>query len=91
MLVTPLSLRGAGLAAARHKNPSSAANASFVSGSSSFLLLFIDLLGIKQQESGLRPTYLLSVTMLILVAMQFSFLSKFDAAKRVIYEEHGLL
>lgn len=60
-------------------------------GSQSSSLLFLGLLGIKQQEAGLRPTYLLSVTLLILVAMQFSLLSIFNLAELVMYEEQLLL
>lgn len=65
-------------------------SASFLAPPSS-PLLFLDLLGIKQRELGLRPTHLLSVTLLILVAMQFSFLSIFSVAKLVMYEEQLLL
>ncbi len=65
-------------------------SASFLARPSS-PLLFLDLLGIKQRELGLRPTHLLSVTLLIVVAMQFSFLSIFSVAKLVMYEEQFLL
>lgn len=69
------------------KNWWNLANLSICSGSPSSPLLFLDLLGIKQRESGLWPTYLLSVTLLILVAMQFSFLSIFSVAKLVMFEK----
>lgn len=67
------------------------ANLSVVFSSPSPLLLFLGLLGIKQRELGLWPTHLLSVTSLILVAMQFSFLSIFNVAKLVMYEEQFVL
>lgn len=73
------------------KNRWNLANLSIISGSPSSLLLFLGLLGIKQRDSGLWPTHLLSVTLLILVAMQFSFLSIFYVAKCAIYEEQPLL
>lgn len=60
-------------------------------GSQSSPLLFLGLLGIRQREAGLRPTHLLSVTLLILVAMQFSLLSIFNPAELVMYEEQALL
>lgn len=51
------------------KNWWNAANLSISSGSPSSLLLFIDLLGIKQRELGLWPTHLLSVTLLIALSL----------------------
>lgn len=53
------------------------ANVSVVPGSPFSLLPFLGLLGIKQQEVALQPTHLLSATLLILVAMQLSFLFSF--------------
>lgn len=82
---------GDGLVEALPKKCKNVANPSFISGLPSSLLLFLDLLGMKQRDAGLGPAHLLSVTLLIFIAMHYSFLSISSVSKFVMYEEQFVL